>query len=261
MPQIQKSFLEASRKSLLKRISAKRNSVVITLIHRQETIAFLGIPLSRYIDIEDSEEVLRAIREAPPDAPIDLIIHTPGGLALAATQIALALKAHPGKTTVIIPHYAMSGGTLIALAADEICMDEYAVLGPIDPQINDLRGSYPAASILKVVQTKGPEKVNDKTLILAEEAKKAMKQMENLVRNLLKDKYDKERIDRIVEELVSGKYTHDHPITQADAEKLLGVCVKKELPKEIYALMKLYRMEIKPRRPGVEFVPIMPHRP
>lgn len=83
--------LDSARRSVLKKIRYKRKSTVIILIHREETISFLGIPVSRYIDIDDSEEILRAIREAPSNAAIDLIIHTPGGIALAATQIALAL--------------------------------------------------------------------------------------------------------------------------------------------------------------------------
>ena len=55
----------------------------------------------------------------------------------------------------------MSGGTLIALAADEIVMSEYAVLGPVDPQL----GEYPAASILKAVAKKPVAETEDKTLI------------------------------------------------------------------------------------------------
>jgi len=54
----------------------------------------------------------------------------PGGLVLAAEQIAPALRRHSGTVTVFVPRYAMSGGTLIALAADEIVMDPNAVLGP-----------------------------------------------------------------------------------------------------------------------------------
>lgn len=98
-------------------------------------MSFLGIPIVRYIDIEDSEQVLRAIRMTAPEMPIDLVLHTPGGLVLAAEQIACALKRHPGKVTVFVPHYAMSGGSLIAMAADEIVLDPNAVLGPIDPQL------------------------------------------------------------------------------------------------------------------------------
>jgi len=258
VPQIQKYLLNSARASLLRKIAQIRKSTVITLIHRQETVAFFGIPLARYIDIDDSEEVLRAIRAVPPDSPIDLVLHTPGGIALAATQIALALKAHPGKKTVIVPHYAMSGGTLIALAADQICMDPHAVLGPVDPQIGDQSGVYPASSILKVVEKKNVNEVDDKTLILAEEARKAINQSKDLVRQLVGNRFSKENVETIVEELVSGKYTHDYPITKDIAERLLGACVHEKLPAEVYALMRLYKMEVRPRRPGVEFVPVMP---
>src|SRR5207302_9202246 len=141
---------------------------VITLIHRQESVSLLGIPLRRFIDVEDSEQVLRAIRLTPDTVPIDLIAHTPGGLVLAAEQIARALHRHAAKVTVIVPHYAMSGGAMLAVAADEILMDENAVLGPIDPQI----GQWPAASIITVAATKPLERVSDETLILVDIAKK-----------------------------------------------------------------------------------------
>ena len=83
--------------------------------------------------------------------PIDIILHTPGGLALAATQIAMALKAHPAKKTVIVPHYAMSGGTLIAFAADKIIMDPMPLWVPSIRSWEMLQGSYPATSLLAVV--------------------------------------------------------------------------------------------------------------
>jgi len=258
MPKIQQTALDYARKRELTRLAKKRGTNIITLIHRQETISFLGIPLSKYIDIDDSEEVLRAIRLTPRDAPIDIILHTPGGIALAATQIAFALKSHPGRKTVIIPHYAMSGGTLIALAADEIMMDPNAVLGPVDPQLGDQQGAHAASSILKVVEQKKIDEIDDRTLILAEEARKAIAQMKNTVRQLIGDKYPEEKTEEIVEELVSGKYTHDFPITASEACRLLGECVKRELPNEVYSLMGLYRMETRPRRPSVEFVPVTP---
>ena len=119
------------RRRLIQAFEAARGSRVITMIHRQESMARLGIPFGRFIDIEDSEQLLRAIRLTPAGMPIDLVLHTPGGLVLASDQIAHALKRHPGRVTVFVPHYAMSGGTLIALAADEIVMDADAVLGPV----------------------------------------------------------------------------------------------------------------------------------
>ena len=255
-PRLRQQALDRARKRELSNLGGKRGSNIITLIHRQETLSLFGLPIARYIDIDDSEEVLRAIRLTPDETPIDIIIHTPGGIALAATQIALALEAHPAKKTVMIPHYAMSGGTLIALAADEIMMDPHAVLGPVDPQLGDQQGMYAASSILKVVETKKTDELDDRTLYLAEESRKALAQIKALVRKLVSDLHDEEKTEEIVEELVSGKYTHDFPVTAEEACELLGACVNRELPREVYSLMSLYKMENRPRRPSVEFVPL-----
>jgi ClpP class serine protease len=255
-PMIQRNVLQRERRRVLKKLGKNRGTQVITLIHRQEIISLLGIPIARYIDIDDSEEVLRAIRSAQKNVPIDIILHTPGGLALASTQIAMALKSHPAKKTVIIPHYAMSGGTLIAFAADEIVMDPHAALGPVDPQLGDQTGVYPATSLLKVVQKKKIDEIDDKTLVYAEEAEKALIQMKGLLKTILEGKCGDEIINLLIDEFVSGKYTHDHPFMADNAKAILGECVRTDVPPEAYDLMRLYRMEIGRRRPGVEYVPL-----
>src|SRR5262249_28660355 len=153
-----------------RRLEKQRGSRVITLIHRQETMSFLGFPVMRYIDIEDSELVLQAIRLTPPEMPIDLVLHTPGGLVLAAEQIAFALAGHPGKVTGTGPPSAMPGGTMVALAAEEVVMAPKAGLGPVDPQI----GADPAASILAAARVENPNR-DDRTLIMADLAAKAVR--------------------------------------------------------------------------------------
>ena len=64
-------MLAAQRRRALAKISSARGATVITLIHRQETFSFLGLPLVRHIDIDDAESVLHAIRETPPGRPIE----------------------------------------------------------------------------------------------------------------------------------------------------------------------------------------------
>jgi len=255
-PLIQQRLLDAQRLRLLQRLEARRGARVILLIHRQESISLLGIPLARYLDIEDSEQVLRAIHLTPPDVPIDLIVHTPGGLVLAAEQIASALCRHRGKVTVFVPHYAMSGGTLIALAADEIVLDPNAVLGPVDPQV----GEFPAASLLEVVRAKPIEQIDDRTLILADVAAKALRQARaTVVEILMANGMSAERADAIAEVLSSGRWTHDYPISVAEAQAL-GLPVSTNLPAEVYELMSLYRQPVN-RRPSVEYVPLPFHHP
>src|ERR1700676_1749582 len=199
-PMLQQKMLEAMRVRKISKLERERKSRVIPLVYRQETMRFLGFPLARYIDINDSEEVLRAIQMTDADVPLDLVLHTPGGLVIAALQIARALREHKARVTVFVPHYAMSGGTLIALAADEIVMCEHSVLGPIDPQL----GEYPAASILKVTHQKPIAEVDDKTLILADQAEKAIAQMRREVEELLADKYPSEQATDMAKLLTSG---------------------------------------------------------
>jgi ClpP class serine protease len=248
-PLLRKKMLESARIKLLEKIEQKRNSRVIAFIHRQETMSFLGFPLMRYIDINDSEEILRAIKLTDKSIPIDIILHTPGGLVLASEQIANALKKHPAKVTVFVPHYAMSGGTLIALAADEIVMDENAVLGPLDPQL----GQKPAASVLKILEQKPIDKISDETLILADLAKKAIEQIKTLIVSLLKDKMDLQKAESIANILSTGKWTHDYPIT-VDQARELGLNVSTEMPEEVYQLMALYPQSAQ-ARPSVEYIP------
>jgi ClpP class serine protease len=250
LPPLQQWALTARRARALAALQRTRKSRVIAMIHRQETVGFLGVPLYRFIDIDDSEAVLRAIRMTPDDTPIDLVLHTPGGLVLAAEQIAYALHTHPGKVTVLVPHYAMSGGTLLALAADEIRMDAAAVLGPVDPQLGDL----PAASLVRVTERKPAERIDDRTLIMADVAEKALRHMKEVVRGLLTPRLDKKKADSLAEELAGGHYTHDDPITVEEAKKL-ELPVEVGLPDEVYELMELFPQAGR-RRPSVQYVPL-----
>jgi len=241
---------QKKRDILLDQFQSERKSRVIALIHRQESRSILGVPVSSYINIEDSEAVLRAIRLTPDNQPIDLILHTPGGLVLAAEQIAKALVEHKGKVTVFIPHYAMSGGTLIALAADEIVMDRNAVLGPVDPQIGDV----PAASILQVLKIKKPQNISDETLMMADIAAKARIQVASFIADVLTKRLPRKKAEELAVILSEGRWTHDFPVTVQFAQQL-GLPVTIQMPRIVYDLMDLYP-QANARRPSVVYVPM-----
>lgn len=248
-PMFKQQTLGRARLKVHQSIEKTRGSRLITMIHRQEGVSLLGIQISRYIDIEDSEQILRAIRMTPKDMPIDIVLHTPGGLVLAAEQIANALLRHEAKVTVIVPHYAMSGGTLLALAADEIIMDCNAVLGPVDPQL----GQYPAASIIQAVKQKNVDRVDDNTLILSDMAGKAIKQVEDFVTCVLEEKKN-ERAHELAKTLTEGRWTHDYPIT-CEMLKEMGLPINTDFPAEVYDLMELYPQPPQ-RRPSVQYIPL-----
>src|SRR6201987_3717483 len=248
-PVITQRLLEATRKRLIALIERNRRSRFVLLVHRQETMSLLGFPVFRYIDVNDSEEVIRAIHLTDPEVPLDLVLHTPGGLVLAATQIAHAVLKRKGKVTVFVPHYAMSGGTLIALAANDIVMSEHAVLGPVDPQL----GKFPAASVLKVIAKKPVTEIEDETLIMADQAEKAIFQVRESVKELLQGSPTNGKLDELARLLSEGTWTHDFPITYERA-KVLGLPVNSNIPDDILKLMALYPQPTR-TQPTVEYLP------
>src|SRR6202035_2424723 len=231
-PVLRQCMLDAMRTRKIAQLERKRNSRVILMVHRQETMKLLGFPIARYIDINDSEEVLRAIRLTDEEVPLDIVLHTPGGLVLAATQIARAVRDRKSKVTVYVPHYAMSGGTLIALAADEIVMSPHAALGPVDPQLEKVA----AASLLKGLEQKKIEKTEDESLVMADGGRKAIAQVNQAARHLLERRLPADQACKLAEKLSTGTWTHDYPIAPEEA-RTLGLAINTDMPAQVPELM------------------------
>jgi ClpP class serine protease len=247
---LRQRVLDAMRTRKIAQLERKRSSRVILMVHRQETMKLLGFPIARYIDMNDSEEVLRAIRLTDEEVPLDIILHTPGGLVLAATQIARAVRDRKSKVTVFVPHYAMSGGTLIALAADEIVMSPHAALGPVDPQLD----KYAAASLIKVTEQKPMARIDDETLVMADIGRKAMVQVRQAAQHLLERRLPTEQAAKLAETLSCGTWTHDYPIAPEEA-RALGLSVNTDIPDQVLELMTLYPQPVHSQSGGVEYLP------
>lgn len=242
-------ILAMRRADAIRKIEQAHKTRVITMIHRQEKKSLFGFSVARHIDMEDAQTIIAAIKETPKERPIDLVLHTPGGLVLAAMQIARAVEAHPAKVRVFVPVFAMSGGTLIALAADEIILGEFSVLGPIDPQLMGL----PAASIVAARDAKSADKVFDLTHVLADVSEKALAQVKRGAVELMTPRMELAKAKKLAEKLAGGHWTHDYALTAEEAASI-GLPVTVGMPTEIMNLMKLYPSPV--QRAGVEYLPI-----
>jgi ClpP class serine protease len=132
------------------------------------------------------------------------------------------------------------GGTLIALAADEIVMCKHSVLGAVDPQF----GEFPAASLIKVVEQKPVAEIDDKTLIMADVGRKAIVQVRAAAREFLECSLSPEQAEKLAETLSTGQWTHDYPISSAEA-KQLGLPVNTDMPDEVMELMSRSQFAIR----------------
>ena len=231
--------LAKERDAIIGKLEEERGSKVISMIHREE----MHDAEEQQITIDNTEKLLRKIRSVPSETPIDFIVHCPGGVVLPAEQIALALKEHRGKVTAIVPYYAMSGATLVCIAADEIIMEPFSVLGPLDPQIDGL----PSPSLLKLVELKGPENVSDQMIVLADMAEKSLRQMKSFIRYLLIGRLSESEANNLAEFMTMGYLTHDSPLTASELRSL-GLKVELNVPDDVHVFMKLHNLVSTPAK-------------
>lgn len=246
-PYVIQWWVERRRNLYLRVLGRKDRAQVITIIHAASRFSLLGLPFFKMVDMSDMEEVLDAIRMTPKNKPIDLILHVTGGMVLTTAQIARALKEHPARTRVIVPYYAMSGGTLISLGAEEIVMAPTAVLGPVDPQLLTFKGPVSLNALEKVAKRKGNNAADD-TLMLASLASEATKQISDIIIGLLSGRLGKDKARKIASFLTKGDKTHDYPITPEEAKKI-GLNVTTGIRPEVYKLMETYKIF---RQPGID---------
>ncbi|MDD5486621.1 MAG: ATP-dependent Clp protease proteolytic subunit [Dehalococcoidales bacterium] len=212
-------------------------SSVIVMLHRQ-TLSLLNFKPAM-ITLDDSQKILRALKEIPDSRPIHLILQTPGGMVIAAEQIARAIKDRKGEVHAYIPQYAMSGGTLIALACTKIHMGPNALIGPLDPQLSfGLFDQFPCVSLVKAAQQVNQNR-DDKTLILADVAEKAVRQMKATVGEVLESRLGKDKAEYLAETLCNGNWTHDFGINLKRAQ-MLGIHADGEMPEDIMRIANTF---------------------
>ncbi|GAG74718.1 unnamed protein product, partial [marine sediment metagenome] len=101
------------------------------------------------IDYYKASSFLKILRNEPSIENLDLILDSGGGELTMAVKIASICKNYSTKFTVIVPFYAKSAATMIALSADDLILGKAGELGPIDPQVKHPTSDtfIPASSI------------------------------------------------------------------------------------------------------------------
>lgn len=101
------------------------------------------------INMEDINGFMAGVHGQDFSKNLLLILHTPGGMAEAAQTVVDYLRSKYSKIDVLIPTFAMSAGTMIALGCDRIVMGRQSQLGPTDPQLIVGNRPYSAHSIVE----------------------------------------------------------------------------------------------------------------
>jgi len=206
----------------VKDFARARGSVVLKIVHHE---------VDEYVDTDTAIEAIDLIRQAPDNAPIDIVLHTPGGIASATQQILHALKHHRGRKTAFVPYRAKSAGTMIALACDEIVMGTSAVLGPIDPQY----AWMPAPILADLTDHKSADRVSDEMLILSKMAKQAVDEARRFSCDYINDAHKQDGTCTLTNDLIGGGRNHDYPILPQEAAEF-GLNVSTAMPEAGYGI-------------------------
>jgi membrane-bound ClpP family serine protease len=175
------------------------------------------IIIKDHINAKTYKKFISAYNKTNKKKDINIIIHSQGGELMVITAICDCILNHkgPGKIIGIIPFYAFSGGTEIALCCDELLMSPYSLLSPCDVliSVNKEVGYTSCPYIANVITEKETNNINlDENWAIANiKAQKYIDLSKKFITGLCKMRnYDE---NKIYEELFSGKYTHDTSFT------------------------------------------------
>lgn len=197
----------------VKRITG-RNAIVI-----KHTAS--GLFAQSMIDSNTLNDLESAIRSFK-GKPYDLILHTPGGYVFYAQLLSKAILGYEKDVRALVPFYAMSGGTMLALSCNEIVMGNFACLGPVDPQLGGLFSSGSARSWKEVLRKKG-RKASDSTIQFAYVGEQYTKTVRNDIRVLLSQKIkDPAKLEVALDILTDGQLEHAY---QLDISRLSDIGV------------------------------------
>jgi hypothetical protein len=109
----------------------------------------------------------KAVTEKIASPSLDILIHSPGGIADAAESIVQQLRGQFRNVRFIVPSFAKSAATMLVMSGNEILMDVDAELGPIDPQMLTPNGASPAVAVLELFEKAQAEIKRDQSRLAA----------------------------------------------------------------------------------------------
>lgn len=129
------AWLDKEFNDQLGRIGDLRNSTNVIFYSSAFLQKPTAPPIDLQINLEDINGLMALIHGMDCKKGLTLMLHTPGGVTNATETIVSYLRSKFGFIEVIIPTYAMSAGTMIALSSDRVIMGRQSQMGPIDPQL------------------------------------------------------------------------------------------------------------------------------
>lgn len=97
------------------------------------------------VEIQMKKIVEELQSEKEPHSICYIILTTPGGSLNPVNRMVTILRHFYTEVNFIVPNYAYSAGTIFCMSGDNILMNYFSALGPVDPQVQNKDGKLVAA--------------------------------------------------------------------------------------------------------------------
>ena len=225
----------------------KNNGKVFFIVNRKcrckkkfnNKVKCLKCRINNIINIESFNDWMKMLSCLKNYKNINLIIHSKGGDSNASDGCSKVLKNYQGNINVFIPEYAFSAGTVVALTGNNIFMNWYSFMGPVDAQMeydfeNEFSGSFSTKYIKGLKDQKGCD--GDKEYLQSSLAEAYHKEAEEYLRLIIGDN---QNVEQIVEKMLNTKYSHEYNFTKKELIDLQLPVKNCDVPSDI---MQLFNM-------------------
>lgn len=237
-----KNNLEKKLYNKLRNYELNNNRKIIIIINEiNDTDIKISEILKDYlIPIDDHMSFMRCIQNTKYKE-LDLIINSDGGDIFSCDTIVNILLSFNGVKNAYVPYHAYSAASVVTFSCDNIYIDKFAQLGPVDPQIsvsidNESEEEYIPAKTLIKMNRRG---ILDKDLMISYyEGKLLYDDGIRTFKKILGNKYEHKVKNKIVTEFCSGKYPHSKPFNVNDLINM-GIELNVYIPETIGVISKL----------------------
>ena len=164
---------------------------------------------------------------------LNIILHCRGGDISSSDAIINILHLHKGIINIYIPMLVYSAASMIALCGDNIYMNNYALIGPVDPQIDfgndEEENMNPVKSYIKIVKCKGLKNLDPNFILKYYDCKSLYDDNLRNMKKILVGKYSRKVVNSLIKNLGYGIYPHEKQFYIDDLNKM-GVKINIPIP-------------------------------
>tara|TARA_Y100000385_G_C13060554_1_gene624192 strand:+ start:1007 stop:1765 length:759 start_codon:yes stop_codon:yes gene_type:complete len=192
---------------------------------------------SQIIDIDDDNQFINWYSTINVDEKLEIIINARGGSIFSSDVILNILLLHDGEINIYIPYFSYSAGSMLALCANNLYLNNYSLMSPVDPQIDYDKNQQPVKSYLKYARVKGLSRMSFSDVMKYYECKSLYDDNIRNMKRMLRDKYSKNKMENIIKHFGRGIYPHDKQFNIDELENM-GLIINSPVPKKYQETFK-----------------------